>query len=181
MLRRTFFFTFLILLLAVPVLAQEVTPTPDPVIMPETTETVEVPSSVWRELLEYVNANLLVQIVAGIVIAGTFGGTFAMIIHRLDKRTKDAMEQQFEALPPRWQDMIISVIDTLEALATLGRQVTDGQPNTEAQAAALRQEFATKAELEAAQQRVVSQLTSVVERMGKTAPPRSAPDSEFGV
>lgn len=73
--------------------------------------------------------SLVVAIIAGMLLAFMGGGTFAVIISRVDTRTKDDIERLYMALPPQWQDTILKVVEATEALVILAKQVTDKQPN----------------------------------------------------
>lgn len=105
-----------------PLSAQEVTPEPTP------EDTVTVPVEVVTNAQ---TTNSLITIVAGVILAILGGGSFALVIHRLDKRTKDEAEQLYLALPPQWQTTVLRILDAAEATLELAREVTDGQPNAE--------------------------------------------------
>jgi hypothetical protein len=72
---------------------------------------------------------LVVAVIAGMIIAFTGGGTLAMIIMRIDRRTKDDIERLYMALPPVWQDTILKIVETSGALVKVAKEVTDKQPN----------------------------------------------------
>ncbi len=90
----------------------------------------------------------LANVLWGLLIALVGGGSFAFVLHSLDKREKDIVERAFQSLPPQAQDTIRAGVslaeqaldimhraaDILEAAVTTGKEVTDGLPNTDAQA-----------------------------------------------
>jgi hypothetical protein len=88
---------------------------------------------------EFVSNQTYLNIIAYILIAVAGGGSFAMIFSRLDKRGKDDMEKAYNAAPPWVKDVTIKVLDVSEKLTEalsafnkVGREVTDGKPNSDA-------------------------------------------------
>lgn len=111
----------LALLFISPVSGQEATPETPP-------GDVTVPVDVVNNAQ---TANSVIIIAAGVILAIVGGGTFALVINRIDKRTKDETEKLYLALPPQWQDTIVRTLDAAEATLRLARELTDGQPNSD--------------------------------------------------
>lgn len=105
------------LVFAAPVSAQtaDSTPEPAPVVIADDTPAVDTAA-----LLNFALYLLL-------AIAG--GGSFALVLMRLDARGKDQLEKAYLSLPPDTQQIILRLVDLTEALAKLGRDVTDGVPS----------------------------------------------------
>ncbi|MBK8035279.1 MAG: hypothetical protein IPK17_38405 [Chloroflexi bacterium] len=118
----------LVLLIGVPVSAQEVGATEE-----APSGEVETPPEVVTVPVDVVTnaqtANTLIVISAGVVLAIVGGGSFAVVLSRIDKRTKDETERLYLALPPQWQETVVRVLDAAEATLKLAREVTDGKPN----------------------------------------------------
>lgn len=121
-LTRLLFVFVCLLAFAFPVLAQEATAEPTPV------DTVTVPVEVVTNAQ---TTGSFVTIAAGIILAIVGGGSFALVLTRIDKRTKDEAERQYLSLPPVWQDTVMRLLDAAEAALKLAREITDGQPNAD--------------------------------------------------
>lgn len=76
-----------------------------------------------------VDFGALGQFALYMMLALAGGGSFALVLTRLDTRGKDQLERAYESLSPTWQDAILQLVNTMEALAKLGREVTDHEPN----------------------------------------------------
>lgn len=109
---------------AAPVLAQEATPEPPTTIVVEDGGTVNVEADEPP-----VDFGALGQFGLYLMLAIAGGGSFALVLTRLDTRGKDQLEKSYESLSPSWQAVVLKIVDVSEALGKLGREVTDGKPN----------------------------------------------------
>lgn len=62
-----------------------------------------------------------------LAIAG--GGSFALVLTRLDKRGLDALEKAYESTSPATQARILDIVNILADIVKVGQVVTDGKPN----------------------------------------------------
>lgn len=69
-----------------------------------------------------------------LLLALVGGGSFALVLSRLDKRGLDALERAYQSTPPATQAAILEVLNVLTELVKVGHQVTDNQPNVEVSA-----------------------------------------------
>lgn len=98
---------------------------------------VETPPNLWLERLQ--TAATVSFIIGGLIGALAGGGSALAMLSRVDRDTKDNAERLFHSLSPDWQATITRVVTSAEeavrtaAMAVeLLREVTDGQPNSEA-------------------------------------------------
>jgi glycerol uptake facilitator-like aquaporin len=98
---------------------------------------IETPPNLWLERLQ--TAATVSFIVGGLIGALAGGGSALAMLSRVDRDTKDNAERLFTSLSPEWQATITQVVTSAEeavrtaAMAVeLLREVTDGQPNSEA-------------------------------------------------
>lgn len=131
------------LLIAFPVAAQSDATAEPPIVAPSNDITVQdggtlvldqTPpmSPVPAEEAPPVDVGALGQFGLYLMLAIAGGGSFALVLTRLDTRGKDNLEKAYLSLAPEWQNTIVKIVEVAEALGKLGREVTDGQPNTPA-------------------------------------------------
>lgn len=112
--RKLMLIALFIIAVALPVAAQDATPEPTPVVAPDAPP---------------VDFGALGQFGLYLMLAIAGGGSFALVLTRLDTRGKDQLEKAYLSLSPEWQTTIVKIVEVAEALGKLGREVTDGQPN----------------------------------------------------
>lgn len=135
-------FVLCVLLIAVtPSFAQELTPDTTPeatVIVVDSDGTVTISEDTLEAITENERFMSWTNIVYGVIFAIAGGGTFAFMLSRLDKRSKDEIERNYLALSPQWQNTILKVLETADTInkqvgsaVQLGRELTDGRANTD--------------------------------------------------
>lgn len=124
---RNLIIVLFVLLLALPVQAQEVTPEPTPVVVVDAPIAVPPASEVvqmsWQGLAALV----------GILLAGGFtvgiGGALVFVRSvRQNDVIKDALEKLYLSTPPATQEQFRKLVELLMESGTLLDEVTDGKP-----------------------------------------------------
>jgi len=128
------FILALLLLFAAPVYAQDAaTPDAAPVVSvtaepnpPGVTVNVQQPDT---PVAAPVDTNALGTFGLYALLALIGGGSFALVLSRLDKRGLDALEKAYESTSPATQATILEIVNILAGIVKVGQEVTDGKPN----------------------------------------------------
>lgn len=149
--RTRLLIALLCLFVAAPVLAQDATPEPTPVVAPVNNVTVEEGGTLVLDQTPpvsevpdtprpLIDSDSILKLVIAIASAIMLGGGGLMVIHNLLKRkdVQDVVERQYQQQPPQTQEVVqgaIALLDKsvnlLAEVLTFARNVTDGKPNTE--------------------------------------------------
>ena len=117
-------FVTLLLLAVTPVFAEsEPTPEATAVVTGPVVVNVEQPAA------PPVDTNALAEFGLYALLTLIGGGSFALVLTRLDKRGLDALEKAYQSTPPEVQATILEVVKTLTEVVRVGQIVTDGKPN----------------------------------------------------
>lgn len=129
------FFVWVVVLVLGALMLGAVLPTSAQEVTPEAGETVTVSAESWWSLA---NTNLAAQALLTVIVALSAGGGLALVFRHFTKADKDTQERLYLALPPVWQTTIQRGLEIGQTAAQLlnsgvayGRQITDGQPNTD--------------------------------------------------